>query len=129
MKNLFKPISTAGAITIKTFILGTLTAVVLMSVLVFKATAQEQKLQVVASIFPGYDFAREVGGDRLQLTQLLPPGVEAHGFSPTPRDIIRLNQAALFLYTGSQMEPRVEKLLRSIDSGVRVVDLSSGLLA
>lgn len=114
---------------VKTFVISTLTIELLIGILVLRVTAQEQKLQVVASIFPAYDFAREIGGEQVDLTQLLPPGVEAHGFSPTPRDIIHINQAALFLYTGSQMEPRVEKMLRSLDRGVRVVDLSSGLLA
>ncbi|MDA3970505.1 MAG: metal ABC transporter substrate-binding protein [Desulfobulbaceae bacterium] len=128
LKKSFCPVSGPGTPVLKTVITGILTTVWIVNVLVFQAAAGEQRLQVVASIFPAYDFARAIGGDRVELTQLLPPGVEAHGFSPTPRDIIRINQAAVLLYTGSVMEPRVHKLLRSIDSGVRVVDLSSGLL-
>lgn len=120
------PVSVTAAV--KTCVISMLTMALLLGILVLRVKAQEQKIQVVASIFPAYDFAREIGGEQIHLTQLLPPGVEAHGFSPTPRDIIYINQAALFLYTGSQMEPRVEKMVRSLDSGVRVVDLSSGLL-
>ena len=62
-------------------------------------------LRTVATIFPLADWARTVGGDRVEVVQLLPPGVEAHAFSPTPRDAARLRAADLFLYCGPAMEP------------------------
>ena len=49
-----------------------------------------EKLQVVATLFPLYDFARTVGGDRVQVTLLLPPGVEAHSYDPRPEDMARI---------------------------------------
>ncbi|MBF0570031.1 MAG: zinc ABC transporter substrate-binding protein, partial [Candidatus Omnitrophica bacterium] len=64
-----------------------------------------EQLKVTATIFPLYDFARAIGGDRVAVTLLLPPGVEAHTFEPRPRDIVSLNRADVFLYTGSAMEP------------------------
>ncbi|MDR2864030.1 MAG: zinc ABC transporter substrate-binding protein, partial [Spirochaetaceae bacterium] len=45
------------------------------------------KLNVVATIFPPYDFTREIAGDKVNLTMLLPPAIETHSFQPTPRDI------------------------------------------
>lgn len=126
INKIFRRSSPFGA-AVKTFILGTM-SLMLLFLLVHQVDAKEAKIKVVASIFPVFDFAREIGGEYIQLWQLLPPGVEAHGFSPTPRDIIRVNQADLFLYAGAIMEPRVDKLLRSLDGDVGIIDLSVGIL-
>jgi zinc transport system substrate-binding protein len=108
---------------VKTGIVCTLSFVLIL-LLFASVEAGTGKVRVVASIFPVYDFVRVVGGERVALTQLLPPGVEAHGFAPTPRDIVRINQADLFVYTGEVMEPRVAKMIRSFDGDVQVVDVS-----
>ena len=55
------------------------------------AADDDAPLRVVATIFPQYDFVRQIAGDRVELTMLLSPGAESHGFQPTPRDIITIN--------------------------------------
>lgn len=80
-------------------------------------------LQVVTTLFPLYDFARTIAGDKAQVTMLLPPGVEPHTFEPRPEDMIRINCAGLFVYTNKYMEPWVEKIVTGIDSkSLRVVN-------
>ena len=64
-----------------------------------------EKVSVVTSIFPLYDFTRQIGGTLVDVRIMLPHGVEAHGFSPTPRDMIAVKRADLFLYTSDIMEP------------------------
>ena len=49
------------------------------------------KIQVITTIFPPYDFVRQIGGDYVEADMLLKPGMEAHSYEPTPRDIIRMN--------------------------------------
>jgi zinc transport system substrate-binding protein len=84
-------------------------------------------LQVVTTLFPLYDFARNVGGERAQVTLLLPPGVEPHSFEPRPKDILRINQADVFVYTGSFMEPWAAAIIKGVDeSKLVVVDASEG---
>ncbi|MDD2308689.1 MAG: zinc ABC transporter substrate-binding protein [Desulfuromonadaceae bacterium] len=73
-------------------------------------------LQVVTTLFPLYDFARTIAGDKAQVTMLLPPGVEPHTFEPRPEDIIRINRAGLFIYTSKYMEPWAEKIITGVDS-------------
>ena len=73
-------------------------------------------LQVVTTLFPLYDFARTIGGDKAQVTMLLPPGVEPHTFEPRPEDMIRISRAGLFIYTNKYMEPWAEKIVSGIDS-------------
>lgn len=76
--------------------------------------AVSQPVSVVASLFPWYDLAKEIGGERVTATLLLPPGVEAHAFEPTPNDMINISRAQLFVYTGDYMEPWAKDLLASL---------------
>lgn len=88
------------------------------------------KLQVVATLFPQYDFARQIAGDKAEVTLLLPPGVESHSYEPTPSDIIIINESDLFLYTGEFMEAWAQKLIdgmRASDSKSTVLNLSQGI--
>lgn len=64
-----------------------------------------QKVNVVTSIFPLYDFTMRVGGGLVNVELMLPPGIEAHGFSPTPNNMIGVKRADLFLYTSDILEP------------------------
>jgi zinc transport system substrate-binding protein len=83
---------------------------------------------VVATIFPDYDFVRAVAGDRMDVRLLLPPGVEAHTYEPTPSDVTLVARAAAFVYTGAHMEPWVEGFLAGIGNrGLLVVDASAGI--
>jgi zinc transport system substrate-binding protein len=63
-----------------------------------------------------YDFTKEIGGNKLEVTMLLVPGKEAHSYEPTPKDIIRINESSLFIYIGQAMEPWVKDILASISN-------------
>ncbi len=56
------------------------------------------KISVVTTIFPPYDFTRQIAGDKADITMLLPPGAESHSFEPTPQDIIRIQNCDVFIY-------------------------------
>jgi zinc transport system substrate-binding protein len=86
------------------------------------------RISVVTTLFPIYDFARQIGGQKANVTLLLPPGVEPHNFDPKPRDILTINRAALFVYTGDFMEPWARGLIDGIRKDVLVVDSSAGVL-
>ena len=73
------------------------------------------KLSVVATIFPPYDFSRQIAGDKTDLTMLLRPGMESHDYDPTPQDIIKIQNADLFIYVGGESDEWVEELLGSAD--------------
>lgn len=85
---------------------------------------ENSRIKIVASLFPQYDFAREIVRDRGQVHLLLPPGIEAHSFEPTPRDIQTIGEAQVFLYTGEYMEPWAEKILANMGEDLIAVDLS-----
>lgn len=91
-------------------------------------TAGQKKLKVVATLFPLYDFARQVGREKIEVNLLLPPGVEAHAFEPRPADIKRIQDSDIFLFTNKLMEPWVGGLLKGIDTrSLTIVDTSKGI--
>jgi len=87
-----------------------------------------QKIKVVTTLFPLYDFAKNIGGDKVLVSLLLPPGVEPHSFEPKPADIIRINEADIFVYTGKFMEPWAEDVIKGVSNkSLSVVDASKGV--
>lgn len=91
------------------------------------ATPGIKKLSVVTTLFPLYDFARAICGNRADITLLLPPGVEAHSFEPKPADMITISKAAVFVYTNPVMEPWATRLLKGVGSpSLKAVDASIG---
>lgn len=86
------------------------------------------KLTVVTTLFPQYDFARQIGGEYADVSLVLLPGMESHMYDPTPGDMIRISEADMFIYTGAEMEPWAQELADSVDmTKVQVVDASSGV--
>ncbi len=91
-------------------------------------TDVNEKLTVVTTLFPHYDFARTIAGDYADVTLILPPGIEAHAFEPTPKDIIKITESDLFLYTSKTMEPWAQALIETIEQErTKVIDMSTGV--
>ncbi len=79
------------------------------------------KLRVVTTLFPYYDFARAVAGDRAEVTLLLSPGREAHSFEPTPLDAVTIARADVFVYNGGESEEWAEQMLSAAGAGIGTV--------
>ena len=85
------------------------------------ARAEEAPKPVVfATLFPVIDFARTIAGDFADVRPLLPPGSEAHSYSPTPTDMMSLSKARLFLYVSDNMETWVSGLVADAPSSLHV---------
>jgi zinc transport system substrate-binding protein len=83
-----------------------------------------KKINVVATIFPQYDFLRQIAGDKINLKMMLTPGAESHTFEPTPQDIKEINKADMFVYVGGDSDEWVDSILDSVDkSKMKVVTL------
>ncbi len=74
------------------------------------------KVKIVATIFPQYDFARQIAGDLADITMLLAPGEETHTYDPSPADIITIQNADIFIYGGGESDTWMEGVLDSIDT-------------
>lgn len=76
-----------------------------------KEENSSKKIKVVATIFPVYDFLREIGGDKIDLTMLMTPGAETHSYEPTPKDMKTVSNADFFAYVGGDSDEWVDKIL------------------
>ena len=75
----------------------------------------QKKLQVVATIFPEYDWVREILGeqaDNVELTLLLENGVDMHSFQPTMSDILKVSTCDVFIYVGGESDAWVADALK-----------------
>ncbi|MCI8378722.1 MAG: zinc ABC transporter substrate-binding protein [Lachnospiraceae bacterium] len=92
--------------------------------------AEEKKddgrLKVVATVFAEYDFLRNIAGDAVNLSMLMMPGADLHAFDPTPKDIMEVQEADLFVTIGGESDAWSEKIIDSIDNNklqaVRLMD-------
>ncbi len=78
------------------------------------AKKKNEKLQVYASFYAMYDFAREIGGDKADVYNMCPTGSEPHDYEPTPSDIARLSEGDVFVYNGLGMEPWTDDIVSSL---------------
>lgn len=83
--------------------------------------AEDGRLQVVCSLFPYYDFVREIGGAYVSPRLLVAAGREAHSFEPTPMDVIRVSRADVFVYNGGEGEQWVDEILSSAGENIPAV--------
>ena len=74
-----------------------------------------ERPQIVATVFPAYDFARSAAGELADVTLLLPPGAESHSYEPTPADILRVQRCDLFIYLGGESDAWVDTILSAIE--------------
>ena len=87
------------------------------------------KLSVVTTIFPAYDFARQVFGDTAEVTLLLKPGTESHSYDPTAKDIVKIDNCDLFIYNGGESDTWVDGILDAADgvNTLRMMDAVEAL--
>lgn len=86
------------------------------------------KLNVVASIYPLYDLARQIGGDYVQAEQLVPFGAEPHDYEPSPGDLKKLADADVFLIVGLGLEGWIDKARDNINPvKTNIVEVNEGI--
>lgn len=85
-----------------------------------------KQVKVVATFYPLYNWTKEVGGDKVQVTCLVPTGVEPHDWEPAPKDLGLISQANVFIYNGLGLEGWVQKYLPNIQgTALKTVEFGS----
>ena len=89
----------------------------------------EGKVNVVTTIYPIYEFTKEIGGDEVNVTSLLSSGVDPHDWTPRSQDMVNTSKAQLFLYNGAGLEGWVTDFLKGLnkDTEVKPVEISKGI--
>ena len=79
---------------------------------------KNDKITIMTTNFPSYDFVRAIVGDSdtISVEMLLKPGAEMHDFEPTPKDIGKIDKSRLFIYTGGDSDEWVDDILKDINT-------------
>ena len=104
-----------------------LKTLILLAAFTFTASVAHANISVICTLFPVYDFTRQVAGPLADVKLLLPPGVEPHEYEPSPRDIKALNASDVFIFTGAVMEEWAERVSRTL-THTRSIDASDGII-
>ena len=89
--------------------------------------AGDGRLRVLTSFYPMYDFACKIGGDCIDVTNMVPSGTEPHDWEPSTNDLKNLEKADVFIYNGADMEPWADDLLVSRSDTLHVVEASENV--
>lgn len=114
--------------TKKAMILGFMMAAALSPVI--GAQAEDNSLSVVTTIFPEYDWMREIIGENseVELTMLLDKGTDLHNYQPSAEDMVKIVNADLFIYVGGESDKWVEDALKNAENPeMKVVNLMEAL--
>ncbi len=79
------------------------------------------ELSIVTTVFPAFDFAREIAGDMASVCLLIPPGSESHSFEPTAQDILRIQNCDLLICNGGESEVWLEDMLEGMEGDIPTV--------
>ncbi|MBD0704884.1 MULTISPECIES: metal ABC transporter substrate-binding protein [unclassified Pseudomonas] len=101
---------------------------VLFSLMVSFSTSAAEKLQVVTSFSILADMTQEVGGEHIQITNLVGPDADAHTYEPTPDDAKALLSAKLIIKNGLGFEPWLDRLVTSTETSAPVISASRGVI-
>jgi zinc transport system substrate-binding protein len=83
-----------------------------------RQSTADDKLSVATTFYPLYDFAQQVGGDKVSVKNLTPAGTEPHDYEPSPQSLVTAERSKVFVYNGGNFEPWTEKFLQNYDHTV-----------
>lgn len=87
----------------------------------------ENSIQIITTLFPQYDFVKQIGKDKVDVKLLIDAGVETHNYDPTPKDMMLIDNSDMFIYTGSKLEPWADEIINGITSDCKIVDVSKNI--
>ncbi len=94
----------------------------------FAHTVLAEPIKVVASIHPIYDITKQIGRDKVIIKTLLPPAASPHTFEPTPKQMMELHDAKIFIKIGAGLEFWADRIVKAASNkNLMVVDLSKDM--
>lgn len=112
----------------KILLITIITSLFLISGCAQEQVSQNDKVSIITTLYPLYEFSRAAGGEKVDVLLLLPPGTEPHAYDPKPSDIRKIANADIFVYIGDAMEPWAKDILEGINNPeLIVIDSSHGL--
>lgn len=84
-------------------------------------SAETDRLKVVAVNFYQYDFAKNICKDMADVSMIIKPGAEVHGYEPSLSDIVAIEDADVFIYNGGESDAWIERILSALDTDTMTV--------
>jgi zinc transport system substrate-binding protein len=92
--------------------------------IVLSACSNPKKADIVTTMFPQYDFARQIVGDKMTVSLLIPPGAEIHDYEATSRDMVAIKEAKLFIFTSLEIDTWIKDVDQIVGINTLYLDLS-----
>jgi zinc transport system substrate-binding protein len=118
----FKQLYRFGLVVIIIATLGIAVAIIMSNVV---NRANKISISVVASYYPLYDFAKNIGGDKIEVINITPNGSEPHDYEPTPQQLVDIQKSKVFIYNGATFESWTDNIIPEIKG--TVVNASLGI--
>jgi len=88
------------------------------------ACTNSKKADIVTTMFPQYDFAKQIVGDLMTVSLLIPPGAEIHDYEATSQDMVAIKEAKLFIFTSFEIDTWIKDIDQLTDDDTLVLNLS-----
>ena len=87
---------------------------------------EKRQLKVLASFYPLYEFTKIIGGEKIDVSIIIPQGIEPHDWEPTIQDLQKMQNSDMIVINGAGLEPWITKLV-SANPNILIVDTSNGI--
>ena len=94
-------------------------------VVTLKPAARSTEVTVLTTFYPVYDYTRNIGGDRVNVSLLVPMTLDVHAFEPTPSSVQAVATASVLIYNGAGLEPWIPSIVAAADNPYLVLVDSS----
>ncbi|OHS41248.1 zinc ABC transporter substrate-binding protein [Staphylococcus sp. HMSC62B09] len=92
-----------------------------------KDSKGDNKMNVSTTVYPLQSFIEEIGGNHVNVSSIYPAGTDLHDYEPTQKDMLKVNQSDLFVYTGDDLDPVAKKVAATIKNDKKKVSLQDKL--
>lgn len=114
-------------LTIMCYLILIIAIAILINIFNTSDKQNTNKIKIIVTIYPEYDFVSKIGGENVEITRLIEPGIEAHTYEPSVRDMKNITDSDLFIYTNDSMEPWVKIIKDSMNSDTKILNCSKNI--
>ena len=97
----------------------------IITLFILASCTESKNADIVTTMFPQYDFARQIVGDKMTVSLLIPPGAEIHDYEATSRDIVAIKESKLFIFTSMEIDTWINDETKIGGENTIVLNLST----
>ena len=109
------------------YIILTLCVIGIIKIFSNETENNDEKIQIIVTLFPEYDFAQKIGGDKVEILLLLNSGVDIHSYEPSVKDMKNISDSDIFIYTSESTEPWAESIIDGLENEIKVVKAAENI--